>query len=204
MNEKNKNINNKLDNIFKKKKVWCAASTHSSEEKICALAHKKLKNKYKNLLTIIIPRHVQRTSDIINEIKNLNLKIQTRSAGNKIRNNTDIYIVDTYGESKSFYKICKTVFLGGSLIDHGGQNPLEPARFGCKILHGVHVQNFKEVYKFLEKNNLSSKFYNIDQLVFLINKSFIDKQNFSKKVAILKKIGLNIMNKTLTEINNYL
>ena len=204
MNEKNKNINNKLDNIFKKKKVWCAASTHSSEEKICALAHKKLKNKYKNLLTIIIPRHVQRTSDIINEIKNLNLKIQTRSEGNKIRNNTDIYIVDTYGESKSFYKICKTVFLGGSLIDHGGQNPLEPARFGCKILHGVHVQNFKEVYKFLEKNNLSSKFYNIDQLVFLINKSFIDKQNFSKKVAILKKIGLNIMNKTLTEINNYL
>ena len=204
-NEKNDNIiNNRLKKAFKFKKIWCAASTHNSEERICSLAHKKLKQKYKNLLTIVIPRHVQRTNDIVNEIENLDLKVQTRSTDNRINKDTDVYLVDTYGESKSFYKVCETVFLGGSLINHGGQNPIEPARFGCKILHGPYVQNFTEVYKLLKKNNLSFKLKNIDQLVNLVDKSFTNKMNFSRKATKLKKIGLNILSKTLTEIDNYL
>ena len=179
-NEKNNITNNKLKKIFKFRKIWCAASTHDTEEKLSALAHKKLKKKYKDLLTIVIPRHVQRANDIINETKDLDLNVQTRSSSNKINNNTDIYLVDTYGESKSFYKICKTVFLGGSLVNHGGQNPIEAARFGCKIIHGPYVQNFTEVYKLLKKNNISFKIKNIEQLVHRIDKSFLKKTNFSK------------------------
>ena len=201
--QKNYNFHNKLKKIFKYKRIWCAASTHNSEEKICALAHKKLKSKYKNLLTIIIPRHIQRSNNIINEIKDLDLNVQIRSADNKISKNTDIYLVDSYGETKSFYKICKTVFLGGSLINHGGQNPLEPARFGCKILHGPYVQNFSEVYNFLEKNNLSSKFRNTEQLVNSVKKSFSAKTNFTNKTIKLKKMGSYILNKTFTDISNY-
>ena len=202
--QKNYNFHNKLKKIFKYKRIWCAASTHNSEEKICALAHKKLKSKYKNLLTIIIPRHIQRSNNIINEIKDLDLNVQIRSTDNKISKNTDIYLVDSYGETKSFYKICKTVFLGGSLINHGGQNPLEPARFGCKILHGPYVQNFNEVYNFLEKNNLSSKFHNTEQLVNSVKKSFSTKTNFTNKTIKLKKMGSYILNKTFTDIYNYL
>ena len=202
--QKNYNFHNKLKKIFKYKRIWCAASTHNSEEKICALAHKKLKSKYKNLLTIIIPRHIQRSNNIINEIKDLNLNVQIRSTDNKISKNTDIYLVDSYGETKSFYKICKTVFLGGSLINHGGQNPLEPARFGCKILHGPYVQNFSEVYNFLEKNNLSSKFHNTEQLVNSVKKSFSAKTNFTNKTIKLKKMGSYILNKTFTDISSYL
>ena len=202
--QKNYNFHNKLKKIFKYKRIWCAASTHNSEEKICALAHKKLKSKYKNLLTIIIPRHTQRSNNIINEIKDLDLNVQLRSTDNKISKNTDIYLVDSYGETKSFYKICKTVFLGGSLINHGGQNPLEPARFGCKILHGPYVQNFSEVYNFLEKNNLSSKFHNTEQLVNSVKKSFSTKTNFTNKTIKLKKMGSYILNKTFTDISNYL
>jgi 3-deoxy-D-manno-octulosonic-acid transferase len=112
--------------------------------------------------------------------------------------------VDTYGETKSFFKICKTVFLGGSIINHGGQNPLEPARFGCKVIHGPNVQNFSEVYKLLDQNNLSSRFKNANQLVKLVNQSFKQNSNFTNKVIKLKKIGLNILNHTLTEINYYL
>ena len=130
--------------------------------------------------------------------------MQIRSTNNKISKNTDIYLVDSYGETKSFYKICKTVFLGGSLINHGGQNPLEPARFGCKILHGPYVQNFSEVYNFLEKNNLSSKFHNTEQLVNSVKKSFSTKTNFTNKTIKLKKMGSYILNKTFTDINNYL
>ena len=203
-NDKNYVFDNKLKKIFKSKKIWCAASTHNTEEKICAIAHKKLKKKYSNIFTVIIPRHIQRTNDIINEIKNMDLKVQARSSNNKINKDTEIYIVDTYGETKSFFKICKTVFLGGSIINHGGQNPLEPARFGCKVIHGPNVQNFSEVYKLLDQNNLSSRFKNANQLVKLVNQSFKQNSNFSNKVIKLKKIGLNILNHTLTEINYYL
>ena len=202
--QKDYSFDYKFKKIFKNKKIWCAASTHNTEEKISALAHKKLRNKYKNLLTIIIPRHIQRTNQIINEIKDLNLKVETRSSCYKVSKNTDVYLVDSYGETKSFYKICKTVFLGGSIINHGGQNPLEPARFGCKILHGPHVQNFSEVYKFLEKNKLSSKFYNTGQLVNSIKQSFIAKKKSNNKIIKLKKMGINILNKTFKEINYYL
>ena len=203
-NEKKNNFDNNLKKIFKSKKIWCAASTHNTEEKICALAHKKLKKKYRNLLTVIIPRHTQRVKDIIGEIKDLGLKVQTHSTSNKLSKNTEIFIVDTYGETKPFYKICKTVFLGGSLINHGGQNPLEPARLGCKILHGPYVQNFTEVYKFLEKNNLSSKFHNIGQLTLLVDQSFKKNTNYIRKIIKLKKMGSNILNQTLNEINQYL
>ena len=71
--------------------------------------------------------------------------------------NIDIYIVDTFGESKKFYKIATTVFLGGSMVKKGGQNPLEPARYGAKILHGPNVHNFKEVYNFLKSLKISKQ-----------------------------------------------
>ena len=81
---------------------------------------------------------------------------------------------------------------------------MEPARFGCNIVHGPHVQNFIEVYKLLEKNKISNKFYSVDQLFYLLNQSFIRKENHSNKIVKLKKIGSNILEKTFSEINYFL
>ena len=78
----------------------------------------------------------------------LNLKIQLDEPSSSINKKTDIYIVNSYGKTKSFYNNCKNVFLGGSIINHGGQNPLEAARFGCKILHG-------KMYLILQKFTIS-------------------------------------------------
>ena len=72
----------------------------------------------------------------------------------KINKNTDIYLVNSYGKTKSFFSLCNTVFLGGSIANKGGQNPLEPARFGAKIFHGPDIRNFKEVYQYLNSLNL--------------------------------------------------
>ena len=96
------------------------------------------------------------------------------------------------------------MFLGGSIVNHGGQNPLEPARFGCKILHGPNIQNFTEVYRLLNKENLSFKFYNTNQLAKSVNQSLNQNMNFSKKIAKLKKIGSNILHHTSAEINCFL
>ena len=194
----------KTDNEFQKftasKKLWCASSTHYNEEKFCGLAHLKLKRKYKNIFTIIIPRHINRVQSIAKELRKLNLKIHFDEPKKQIRQNTDIYLVNSYGKTKSFYKICKNVFLGGSLVNHGGQNPLEAVRFGCNIFHGPNVSNFKEIYEFLEKRNISSKVNNQNHLIMTLNKTF-NKKNYSKKIIQnLNLDGLKILKKTYKEI----
>ena len=199
-NEFKKNIKKYLD----KKKIWCASSTHNTEEIICALAHQKLKLKYKNLLTIIIPRHIQRIHEIKNQFKNMNINFHLHSSKKKIEDNTEIYLVDTYGETKKFFKICKTVFLGGSIIKHGGQNPLEAARYGCEVIHGPNINNFTEIYKLLQKINLSTKIKNSAQLIKKVDLSLIKKNDSSKKISKLKKIGIIILKKNFDEIKNYI
>ena len=126
-------ISNELKKFISSKKLWCASSTHNGEEKFCGIVHKELNKKYKNLLTVIIPRHIERASLIKDELSKLNLKIHIHEPQKKIDPDTEIYIVNSYGKTKSFYSICKNVFLGGSLINHGGQNPLEATRYGCNI-----------------------------------------------------------------------
>jgi len=197
-------FNNKLIKFFKSKKIWCASSTHKSEEKMCAIAHKKLKQKYKNLLTIIIPRHVHRIKNIAKEIKDLELNYYTHSSQTKINNNTEIYLVDTYGETKSFFNICKTVFLGGSIIPHGGQNPLESIRFGCNIIHGPNISNFKEIYDLLKLKGLSKKINNSNQLIKALEISFKKNGNSLKKINKIKKIGSKILDNTYREVEYYI
>ncbi len=197
-------INKKFYGQFKNRKIWCASSTHANEELDCAKVHIKLKKKYKNLLTIIIPRHIHRSDEIMKKINEIGLNAIKRSSNKKITKNTDIYLVDTYGETKKFYKISKTVFLGGSLINHGGQNPIEPARLQSKIIHGSYVHNFKEVYKLLDDNKISYKAKNIFELIKLVDKLISDKKNEKNKYLKIKKLGNVILNKTINEINLFL
>ena len=203
--ENNKaNLSKNINNFFMTKKIWCASSTHYKEEKICAEVHKKLKIKYNNLLTIIIPRHIDRVGKIINEIKELGLKIHVHNSKKKIDSQTDVYLVNSFGQTKSFFKICKTVFLGGSIIEHGGQNPLEATRYGCEVLHGPHVWNFDEIYMFLKKYKMSDKVLNSRQLALKISKSFKNK-NKSKNLKLkIKILGNKILNSTLNELNSYI
>ena len=197
-------LNNDLKKFFLSKRIWCASSTHNTEEFICANVHKKLKIKYKNLLTIIIPRHIHRTEEIVNEMKKLNLNTHLHNSKNKIDKDTDIYLVNSFGQTKSFFKVCKTVFLGGSMIKHGGQNPLEAARFGCKILHGPNVWNFDEIYDLLRKNKVSRKIINSNQLSLNVDKMLNNKNKYRSLENKIKNLGNKILNLTLNEINFYM
>ena len=199
-NEKN-SLDKNLKNIISSRKTWCASSTHYNEEEFCGKAHIKLKKKFKNLLTIIIPRHINRIDSIKTVLNNLNLKIHLDEPKKRINPNTDIYLVNSYGKTKLFYKSCKNIFLGGSLIMHGGQNPLEATRYGCKVLHGPNVSNFREIYNFLGKKNLSKKINNQDQLIKYIIKCFNSKSNSKKIIKDLHLMGIDILNKTYREIN---
>ena len=134
----------------------------------------------------------------------MNLKIHTHAPDKKINSQTDIYIVNTYGKTKSFYNICKNVFLGGSLINHGGQNPLEAARFGCNILHGPNTSNFNEIYQFLKKNNISIKVKDKNQIINYLNKLFSKKTNSYKIKKKLNLKGQKILMLTYKEIQKFI
>ncbi len=195
-----KKINKKLENFISKKKIWCASSTHSTEEVFCGLIHKSLKKKYKNLVTIIIPRHINRVPEIKTELAKLNLKVHTHEPLKKISNDIDIYLVNSYGQTKSFYSKCKNIFLGGSIINHGGQNPLEATRYGCNILHGPHISNFKEIYKYLKKMNISYEMKNKKMMINRLDRFFNSKKNYKKIQANLRNTGQKILNSTYKEI----
>ena len=194
-------LDSRLKKFILSKKTWCASSTHENEERICGLAHKELKKKYKNLLTIIIPRHAERAVMIAKELEQLNLKIQLHEPTKKIHPDTDIYIVNTYGMTKSFYNYSSNVFLGGSLINHGGQNPLEAARYGCNILHGPNISNFEEIYYFLNKNKISKKIYNQKTIAIELNRLFLKRTNSKQIKKEINVLGKKILKNTYKEIN---
>ena len=190
-------INNNLKLELNKKKIWVASSTHLSEEIFCAKAHLILKKKIKNLMTIIIPRHIHRAEDIVAEIKDLGLRVCLHSSKKKNLKNIDIYIVDTFGETRKFHEIASTVFLGGSIIKRGGQNPLEAARCGAKILHGSNTDNFKDIYQYLKSVNISKKIITPNNLATEI----VFKKN--KRIGIkIKIIGDKILKQTINELDN--
>ena len=199
---KNKD-SNLLKNKFKNFKVWCAASTHEGEEIFISKLHKRLKNKHKKLLTIIIPRHIDRTEKIIEDLNKNNLKVNKHSLGKNLNKNTDIYLVDTYGEASKFYNLSNICFVGGSIINHGGQNPLEPARLGNYILNGPNIENFEEVYKFLKKNNMSRTTSNVKVFEKIIEKKLNKKISNINRNKIVK-IGEKILNKNMIYINKYI
>ena len=198
---------NFLDKI-QNKKIWCAASTHPNEEIICAKSHIKIKEKFSEVLTIIIPRHINRVKEINKNLVELNLKIVFSSKLNELDKETDILLVDSYGDSLKFYNISKYVFLGKSLIKSlikdGGQNPIEPAKLGCKILHGPNVSNFTEIYEYLSKYRITKEINNSEELgMYLIEEFKEDKpRNYesSKKIEIH---GKSIFDNVIKEINRY-
>ena len=129
--------------------VWVAASTHAGEEEIVAQVHLALSRKFP-LVTIVVPRHPRRGKLIAEQAHALGVKAALRSQGAGIEGPSAFYIADTIGELGLFYRLASLAFLGKSLTSHGGQNPIEPAKLGCAILHGPFVQNFADVYRQLD------------------------------------------------------
>ncbi len=126
------------------RRLWLAASTHEGEEAAAAAAHRQLAARYPDLLTVIAPRHPPRGAAIATAHRAEGFRLAQRSAGEAVEPDTEIYLADTLGELGLLYRLSPIVFVGGSLTPHGGQNPLEPARLGCAVLHGPHMENFAE------------------------------------------------------------
>lgn len=125
--------------------VWLAASTHPGEEEQILAAHRRAAGEVPGLLTVIAPRHPERGAAIAGLIEAEGLLFAQRSKGQPITPEVEVYLADTLGELGLFFRVARLAFIGGSLVPHGGHNPLEAARLGCPPLAGPHVWNFAEI-----------------------------------------------------------
>lgn len=149
----NPDVLSSLQKIISGRPVIAATSTHPGEEQLVIEAHKRLRPRFPKLLTIIAPRHPERGPTIADLVKRAGVTPRLRSRRERPDGATDIYIVDTMGELGLIYRLAPIVFIGGSLVPHGGQNPIEAAKLGAAILHGPHVGNFAEIYAALDAAN---------------------------------------------------
>lgn len=167
LNEENYQI---LSGQIGARPLWLAACTHNPEEYIAAKTHISLVSEHKNLLTIIAPRHPNRGDAIKQQCAELGLKIARRSLGEKIEADTDIYLADTIGEMGLFYHLADITFMGGSLMPHGGQNPIEAAQIGMALITGSHIENFTAVYRYFEKAAACLKIKDDVELIATVNR----------------------------------
>jgi 3-deoxy-D-manno-octulosonic-acid transferase len=140
----------RLMSVTRGRPIVVAASTHPGEEEILLEVHRTLSGFFPTLLTVIVPRHPDRGVAIARMIAASGRKPALRSREDLPTAATDIYVADTLGELGLFYRLSPIVFMGGSLVEHGGQNPIEAVKLGASIVHGPHVFNFSDVYEALD------------------------------------------------------
>ena len=138
----NKNDLKKFKKVIGSQKVWLAASTHPGEDEVILAAHKKVGG-----ILIIAPRHIERAKQIARLSSLLGFKTQLRSEEPEIKAETSVYIADTMGEMGLWYSLSTVAFIGGSLVEKGGHNPIEAAQFNTFILHGPNTYNAAERYE---------------------------------------------------------
>ena len=191
------------------RRFWFAASTHKEEETFCLKTHLKLKEKFKDVLTIIAPRHIDRSLDIKILAEKLNLKVQILNKGDIISENKELIIINYFGSLQSYFKYAKSVFIGKSmikkLIHDGGQNPIEAAKLNCKVYHGPYVYNFEEIYKILKMNNISKKINDYHELSdCLLTDLELTKKNIEQISDPLKGLGQKTLIDTTSLLDNFI
>jgi len=210
INNINKNdIKNFNEKILLKNRFWLAASTHEGEEILCLKTHVKLKEKYKNIKTIIAPRHIDRVQSIKNLCKNFNLNAQILNKDEIFLEDKEILIINSFGVLQNYFKYAKSVFVGKSTIskleNDGGQNPIDAAKLGCKIYHGPYVYNFKEIYDILKKNNISKEIKSYTELSNnLIRDLEFSNKDDGKISNLINNLGQKTLADTMKNINNIL
>lgn len=194
-----------LEKALGDRPCWLAASTHPGEDELIAEAHRTLKMEVPNVITIIVPRHERRGVQIASMLRTEGLVTRLRSSASYGGlDRADVYIGDTTGEMGLFYRVCNIVLMGGSLVPHGGQNPLEPARLNCAILHGPHVENFEQTYQNLdeaEATELVSDPLEIAGAVLRLMRDGAERKQRADRAARIGFDNSRVLDRVVDEIN---
>ena len=177
----------KLMAMTRGRPVILAASTHPGEEEILVETHRTLAGFFPGLLTVIVPRHPDRGNAVAALVAGAGLRFKQRSREELPAAYTDIYIADTLGELGLFYRLAGIVFMGGSLVEHGGQNPIEAIKLGAAVVHGPHVFNFSDVYEALDKAGGARRADSLEALVKQLGQLLADPKARDAQVAATER-----------------
>ncbi len=200
------NVPNNDSFVFRKvvENSWVAMSIHKGEETFIIETVKKIKKKQIESQCILIPRHLNKIKELTDTIKANNLTYQLKSKETLPLVNKDFYILDSFGDAGKVFEKINLVFLGGSIIAHGGQNPLEPAREGCYLLHGPNIYNFTEIFEFLSKNNVSKLVTSEITLSQELISNFQNFRNNDKLKAKMKEHSQKILLDHINYLNSFI
>lgn len=178
--------------------ILIAGSTHKGEERILLSVYNELRQKHTPFHLVIAPRNIYRAEEISSLAESMGVSIQKFSSGNVYRQ--DVLIVDTIGDLVTFYDYCDISFIGGSLVEQGGHNPLEPARLGKPVIFGPHMSDFQEIAQ--EMTDESAAFQ-VDSEVALssVLQRLIDNPHLRKQYGLA---GLNYANKMQGTLEKHL
>ena len=193
--------------VVRTRPVIAAASTHPGEEAVIVDAVRRLRQSFPGLLTIIAPRHPERGPGVVEIATAAGLNAVARSRGQLPDRGTDVYVADTIGELGLIYRLAPIVFMGGSLVRHGGQNPIEAAKLGAAILHGPHVWNFTEIYSALDEAHGAEEVLDVNRLTTRLGAWLSDaalrKQVADAGLETVESLG-GALRRTLGAIEPYL
>ena len=179
--EKKKEILQQIGN----RPLWLVSSTHHDEEAKIGRFLQELKEKHPNLLTLIAPRHPHRGEEIKNCLRDeYNLDVALRSKEEKITPKTDVYIADTIGEMGIWYEISPIVFVGGSLIPHGGQNFIEPSRCRDAVIVGPHMHNFTDAMARAKKADAIIQVNDVIDLISVVDQLLRNRELLEAKRSL--------------------
>jgi len=163
--------------------LWLAASTHEGEEAIAAAAHHRLRERWPDLLSIVVPRHPARASSIAAMLRERGLHVARRSAGEAIDAAVEVYLGDTLGELGLFYRLAGIAFVGGSLVPSGGHNPLEAALLDCAVLHGPDMSNCAAIARDLAAAGAALTVRDTDELAASLSRLLADPAERARRAA---------------------
>jgi 3-deoxy-D-manno-octulosonic-acid transferase len=197
----------RLMSVTRGRPIIVAASTHPGEEELLLAAHRALAGFFPSLLSVIVPRHAHRGEAIARAISASGLQVSLRSREQLPTAATDIYLADTMGELGLFYRLAPIVFMGGSLVEHGGQNPIEAIKLGASIVHGPHVFNFTDVYEALDGAGGARRADTQEALVKQLGQLLADPVARESSVAaserVVEQLG-GALDRTLAALEPYL
>ena len=204
---------NKITNLNEKfllsKRFWVAASIHKDEDLFCLKAHKKIKEKYEDIVTILIPRHIDRTNEINSLSNSLNFETQLLNQDDAILENKEVIVINSFGVLQDYFKYAKSVFIGKSILkkfkDDGGQNPIDAAKLNCKIYHGPYVYNFDEIYKIFKEKDVAKEVKTYEEL----SNNLIEDLKNPLKITnnnsdFIKNLSQKTLVNTMKNINNFI
>ena len=187
--------------------TWLAASTHEGEEAVIAAAHGILRSRRPNVLTVIVPRHPSRGVGIAARLRANGVATGLKSAAERVTPEIQVYVADGIGELGVYYRLARAAFVGGSLVPHGGQNILEPARLGCPVVHGPYMTNFQAIAAEMAAAGATAERTTAGEIAAEVEKLIEDRDERRRRIAAGRRVAAakaGVLDAVVRELTPYL